>query len=112
MKEPWGEPTMSRQFFVCVELHGASLESYANLSHSMASRFFERIVEIDGQIRKLPMGTYVSGPSFGDVTSGEALRTARAAASEAAESSGFTWSLVVATTSEDLLFDDLVDAAS
>jgi hypothetical protein len=103
---------MSRQFLVCVELYGADLESYANLSNSMASRSLERIVEIDGQIRKLPVGTYVSGPSFGDVTSVEALRTVRAAASEAAESSGFTWSIVVAATTEDLLFDDLVDADS
>jgi hypothetical protein len=101
-----------KQFLVCVELHGAKIESYVKLSHAMAGRFFERIVEIDGQIRKLPMGTYVSGPSFGDVTSGEALRTARAAASEAAESSGVTWSIVVAATSEDLVFDDLVDADS
>ena len=103
---------MSRQFLVCVELRGADPESYASLSDSMASRFFERVVEIDGQVRELPIGTYVSGPSFAGETSADAMQTAQAAASEAAEPSGFTWSIVVAVSEEDLLFDDLVETDS
>jgi hypothetical protein len=102
----------TRQFLVCVELHGADPESYEDLDDAMASRFFERIVESDGRIRKLPTGTYVSGPSSGDATSVDALRTARAAASEAAETGGLTWSIVVAATSDDLIFDDVEDADS
>jgi hypothetical protein len=60
---------MARQFLVRIELHDADPESYEDLDNSMASRFFERIVESDGRIQKLPTGTYVSGPSFGDATS-------------------------------------------
>jgi hypothetical protein len=103
---------MTRQFLVCIELHGADTESYEDLDDSMASRFFERIVESDGRIQKLPTGAYVSGPSFGDATAVEALQAARAAASEAAESSGFAWSIVVAATSDDLVLDHLEDADS
>jgi hypothetical protein len=103
---------MAKQFLVCIELRGAGPEDYEDLHDSMASRFFEQIVESDGRVQKLPTGTYVSGPSFGGVTSEQALQAARAAASEAAESSGVGWSIVVAATSDDLVLDHLEDADS
>lgn len=61
-------------------------------------------------MKRLPTGTYVSGPSCGDETPVDALRTAQAAATEATESGGFRWSIVVAATNEDLIFDDADEA--
>jgi hypothetical protein len=100
---------MSKQFIVRIELHGAESKDYKDLHKSMGSRSFERTMQVDGEGKKLPTGTYVGDPNSVGPTVADALEKARVAAVETLMKHGFTFSIVVASTHENLAVENLED---